>query len=85
MCGVILDTACAATQTEDSEAFDVLSFVTTLEMIYHNVTRWGGFGAAGSGRLATAKTPCSHVVQELPLPNRLPALCYAYAQSRVKA
>ena len=41
MCGVILDTACAATQTEDSEAFDVLSFVTTLEMIYHNVTRWG--------------------------------------------
>ncbi|KAJ1261443.1 hypothetical protein BS78_09G029900 [Paspalum vaginatum] len=37
----------AGAATPDPEAFDV-SFVTTLEMIYQNVTR-SGFGAAGSG------------------------------------
>jgi hypothetical protein len=43
----ILDSVCVATQTTNSETFDV-SFVTTLKMIYQCLTR-SGFGTTGSG------------------------------------
>ncbi|XP_066363927.1 cysteine-rich receptor-like protein kinase 2 [Miscanthus floridulus] len=74
----ILDTVCAATQAADPEAFDV-SFVTTLEMIYQNVTR-SGFGAAGSGAGNNTVFGLGQCMSYLSLTDC--QLCYA--QSRVK-
>ncbi|RCV15359.1 hypothetical protein SETIT_3G050700v2 [Setaria italica] len=74
----ILGTVCGNTRTPNPEAFDV-SFVTTLEMIYQNVTR-SGFGAAGSG---TGNNTVFGLGQCLAyLSSTDCQLCYA--QSRVK-
>jgi hypothetical protein len=74
----ILDTVCAATQAADPEAFDV-SFVTTMEMIYQNVTR-SGFGAAGSGAGNNTVFGLGQCMSYLS-----PTDCQlCYAQSRVK-
>jgi hypothetical protein len=74
----ILAAVCSATQTPDPEAFDV-SFVTTLETIYQNVTR-SGFGTAGSG---TGNNTVFGLGQCLAyLSSTDCQLCYA--QSRVK-
>ncbi|CAD6334765.1 unnamed protein product [Miscanthus lutarioriparius] len=74
----ILDTVCAATQAADPEGFDV-SFVTTLEMIYQNVTR-SGFGAAGSGAGNNTVFGLGQCMSYLS-----PTDCQlCYAQSRVK-
>jgi len=74
----ILATVCGATQTPDPEGFDV-SFVTTLEMIYQNVTR-SGFGAAGSGAGNNTVFGLGQCLAYLS-----PTDCQlCYAQSRVK-
>ncbi|CAL4895866.1 unnamed protein product [Urochloa decumbens] len=74
----IVATVCSATQTPDPEAFDV-SFVTTLEMIYQNVTR-SGFGAAGSGEGNNTVYGLGQCLAYLS-----PTDCQlCYAQSRVK-
>ncbi|KAG2616186.1 cysteine-rich receptor-like protein kinase 2 [Panicum virgatum] len=74
----ILATVCGATQTPDPEGFDV-SFVTTLEMIYQNVTR-SGFGATGSGAGNNTVFGLGQCLAYLS-----PTDCQlCYAQSRVK-
>nr|CAD1828562.1 unnamed protein product [Ananas comosus var. bracteatus] len=49
----IFDTICGRNQTQDPEAFDV-NFVTTMEMIFQNITE-SGFGAA----VSAARTRCT--------------------------
>ncbi|CAN6326580.1 unnamed protein product [Urochloa humidicola] len=74
----IVATVCGPTQTPDPEAFDV-SFVTTLEMIYQNVTQ-SGFGAAGSGEGNNTVFGLGQCLAYLS-----PTDCQlCYAQSRVK-
>ncbi|OAY77361.1 cysteine-rich receptor-like protein kinase 2 isoform X2 [Ananas comosus] len=80
----IFDTICGRNQTQDPEAFDV-NFVTTMEMIFQNITE-SGFGAAVSGGANTvyglgqcfgylAPTSCQicYFQSRLKLPHCLPA------------
>ncbi|CAL4910503.1 unnamed protein product [Urochloa decumbens] len=74
----IVATVCGPTRTPDPEGFDV-SFVTTLEMIYQNVTR-SGYGAAGSGEGNNTVYGLGQCLAYLS-----PTDCQlCYAQSRVK-
>ncbi|KAL6864753.1 hypothetical protein ACP4OV_015904 [Aristida adscensionis] len=74
----IVAAVCGTTPAADPESFDV-SFVTTLEMIYQNVTR-SGFGAAASGAGGDAVFGLGQCLAYLS-----PTDCQlCYAQSRVK-
>lgn len=74
----ILATVCGAAPAANPEAFDV-SFVTTLELIYQNVTR-AGFGAASSGAGSSAVFGLAQCLAYLS-----PTDCQlCYARSRVK-
>lgn len=75
---VILARMCGPTTAADPEAFDV-SFVSTLELIYQNVTR-SGFGAAASGNGDDVVFGLGQCLAYLS-----PTDCQlCYAQSRVK-
>nr|CAB3463805.1 unnamed protein product [Digitaria exilis] len=78
----IVATVCGATQTPNPEAFDV-SFVTTMEMIYQNVTRSGFGSGSGSGSGTGSNSTVFGLGQCLAYLS--PTDCQlCYAQSRVK-